>query len=233
MRHLSDERLETALRAALRARAESTQISGAGLSTIRDRVSRRTRMRIWRPVFAAAGAAAVIVGATVLPHVFSAGGRQDGAASSSASDRAPSASAPQFSAGGTSKAAPTGPTSAQAIIGKPAPIGSGTPTMYPMANTQQTADAFNSKAPDRPGGLPVDSPEQLASSFVTTATNGASGPVTTSKATSSESYVSGSDGAIVKVFGSAGNLVTVVYLKAVTTGLHTAYVVMDSTRRTS
>ena len=225
MRDLSDEPIETALRDALRARADEVQISGAGLSTIRDRVSQRTRMRIWRPVFAAAGAAAVIAGATILPHAFSTDSRDD-ATAASASARTSIGSAAPSSATSTPDSAPADPPSAQAIIGKPAPIASDTPTMYPMANTKQTADAINGMY--QPSGVLTQSPEQLASSFVTTATNGASGPVTTSTASSSKSYVPGSDGAIVKVFGSHGNLVTVVYLKAVTTKSGAAYVVMGA-----
>lgn len=225
MRDLSDEPIETALRDALRARADEVQISGAGLSTIRDHVSQRTRMRIWRPVFAAAGAAAVIAGATILPHVFSPDSRGD-ATAASASARTEDGSAPQSAATSTPDSASAEPPSAQVVIGKPAPISSGTPTMYPMANTKQTADALNGMY--QPTGVLTQSPEQLASSFVTTATSGASGPVTTSTASSSKSYVAGSDGAIVKVFGSHGNLVTVVYLKAVTTGSGAAYVVMGA-----
>ncbi|PRZ31388.1 hypothetical protein CLV47_12826 [Antricoccus suffuscus] len=226
MRDVSDEHLEAALRDALRARAESTQISGAGLSTIRERVGRRTRMRVWRPVLAAAGAAAVIVGAAILPHAFSADGRQDGTAASSASDRTPTDSAPRSSTTSAPESGKAKNPSATAVIGKPAPISSKTPTMYPMANTQQTADAL--KGSYQPDGVLAQSPEQLASSFVTTATSGASGPVTTSKATSSKSYVSGSDGAVVRVFGQTGSLMTVVYLKAVTVEAKTAYVVIGA-----
>lgn len=228
MQDLSDERLETALRDALRARAESTQISGAGLSTIRDRVSRRTRMRIWRPVSAAAGAAAVILGATILPHAFSTDGRHDGTAASSANAAISSGSSPQSAMSSAPDTTPTKSPSAQAIIGDPAPISSGTPTVYPLANTKQTADALDGKNSTPLQDVLAQSPEQLATSFVTTATNGASGPVTTSKVASSKSYVPGSDGAVVKVFGSTGNLVTVVYLKAVTKGSRAAYVVIGA-----
>lgn len=220
MRDLSDEHIEDVLRAALRARAESTDISGTGLATIRDRIRRRTRTRVWRPALAAVGAAAVIVAAAVLPHALSGNGHVDNATATSRSAHGSPAAPGQ--------ASESSPRSAGRIIGTPVPISSDTPTMYPMGNTAQAAAAMEGDTQGSPSATPALSPEEVAESFVTAATSGAAGDVTTSAATSSTKYVAGSNGAIVKVYGATGDLITVVYLRPLTVKDRIAYVVIGA-----
>lgn len=125
-RLISDQELQQRIREALSNKANGVQIDGSALARIRDRTQRRTTHRRWRPIAVGFAAAAVIIGAAIVPRLIN-------------HDAPPAAASSAVATAG--KTAPS--TSAAALpSGAALPIAASTKTLYPVSDTAIAAEAI-------------------------------------------------------------------------------------------